>query len=623
MNSVQVNFEDLLRTMPHNMSDTSQQDLLKEFYRVHFDSPGSDLTSVFPRDLNVSLILFPEIPPLARTFAQHVHLQWRFLVRQFTPRSDCKGCTSSFIPVPRPFVVPGGRFLEFYYWDSYWILKGLLVSRMYETARDLLLNMISLIDQYGFIPNGIRVYYTTRSQPPMFLMMLYEYIQAVGDDDDMLKRGLGAAEREYTFWMEHRLDAATGLNRFVSMSTEPRPESYVEDSETALQLNDTEDRLAFYGHVAAGAESGWDFSARWMPYKDGQQMRNMAELETNSVVPVDLNAIMFQNEMILFRFHAYIDCKSASEECRSFLSDSIASLNSVIISSSKAQQHLKAAQRRSALMTSYFWHAKDRSFYDIDTLSHNHRKWSGGYLSALYPLWTRAFNASIITCQDQWDMIDHFMEQLQSFPGGVPTSRQFSGQQWDFPNAWPPLQWIVVEALLNTAKVCTMYQTQIQSLALDVVRRYLRTTYCGYRRKPSQTRSLGQEDTRRYYQRRRRSDGLAHTPETEGALFEKYDVRYIGRPGDGGEYVVQVGFGWTNGVILDFMQRFPELAVLSDDMCAITDRHLFLYWKQLLIVMTVCWAEVVVFTLVLNIVWSRMKRLKVFMHVNELTMMDL
>jgi hypothetical protein len=151
----------------------------------------------------------------------------------------------------------------------------------------------------------------------------------------------------------------------------------------------------------------------------------------------------------------------------------------------------------------------------------------------------------------------------------------------------------------------------------------LRTTYCGYRRTPSQTRSSGQEDIRRYYRRRRRSDALTNTPEIEGALFEKYDVRYIGWPGDGGEYVVQVGFGWTNGVVLDFMQRFPELAVVNDDMCATTIRHSSFYWDLLLIVLTVCWAEVVVFTVALNVVWSRMKRLKAFMHVNELNMMAL
>jgi neutral trehalase len=71
----------------------------------------------------------------------------------------------------------GGRFIETYYWDNYWILEGLLVSGMFDTAKTILENQIYLIENYGFIPNGSRVYYLNRSQPPYFSLMVMNFYE--------------------------------------------------------------------------------------------------------------------------------------------------------------------------------------------------------------------------------------------------------------------------------------------------------------------------------------------------------------------------------------------------------------------------------------------------------------
>ena len=67
---------------------------------------------------------------------------------------------------------PGGRFAETYYWDSYWIVQGLLVCGMAETARGMVLNALHQVREHGLVPNGARVYYLNRSQPPLLSDMV-------------------------------------------------------------------------------------------------------------------------------------------------------------------------------------------------------------------------------------------------------------------------------------------------------------------------------------------------------------------------------------------------------------------------------------------------------------------
>lgn len=169
---------------------------------------------------------------------EHINALWPVLTRNADVRK-----TGTLIPLPKSYIVPGGRFGEVYYWDSYFTMLGLEVS---PNSRYMIGNMVDnfayLLDTIGFIPNGNRTYYLTRSQPPFFSMMVDLWTKA--DSQASLAQYLPALENEYTFWMkgeegvsasqassQHvvRLEGGEILNRYWSGTTKPRPESYKED----------------------------------------------------------------------------------------------------------------------------------------------------------------------------------------------------------------------------------------------------------------------------------------------------------------------------------------------------------------------------------------------------------
>lgn len=76
-----------------------------------------------------------------------------------------------------PFIIPGGRFRESYYWDSYWIVLGLLACDMEVTAQGLVRNLLDDVSTYGFVPNGGRIYYLNRSQPPLLSDMVVALVK--------------------------------------------------------------------------------------------------------------------------------------------------------------------------------------------------------------------------------------------------------------------------------------------------------------------------------------------------------------------------------------------------------------------------------------------------------------
>ncbi|XP_045693512.1 trehalase-like [Phyllostomus hastatus] len=109
----------------------------------------------------------------------------------------------SLIYSQHPFIVPGGRFLEFYYWDSYWVMEGLLLSEMPETVKGMLQNFLDLVQIYGHVPNGARVYYLQRSQPPLLTLMMDRYVTYT-NDTAFLRDNIGTLALELDFWTKNR-----------------------------------------------------------------------------------------------------------------------------------------------------------------------------------------------------------------------------------------------------------------------------------------------------------------------------------------------------------------------------------------------------------------------------------
>lgn len=155
---------------------------LQEWVESNFEKPGAEFENWVPEDWKANPAFLSRIRDTdLREFASKLNQIWHELGRKMTPDVALNPDLYSIIHVDNPVIVPGGRFREFYYWDSYWIVKGLLLSEMYSTTKGMLSNFLSIIERFGFIPNGGRIYYSMRSQPPLLCGMMKAYVDATKD----------------------------------------------------------------------------------------------------------------------------------------------------------------------------------------------------------------------------------------------------------------------------------------------------------------------------------------------------------------------------------------------------------------------------------------------------------
>lgn len=418
-----------------------------------------------------------------QSMEQHIRALWPALTRQPDSVSD----RSSLIPLPHPYVVPGGRFREVYYWDSYFTMLGLVRSGRVDLVKDMLDNFAYLINTVGHIPNGNRTYYLGRSQPPYFAAMVGLYAQAT--DTAHALAYLEALEREHAFWMDGadrlgrgasyrrvvRLPSGAILNRYWDDIDAPRPESYREDEALGRGL-DPESRDRLYRNLRAGAESGWDFSSRWM-----RDPRDLRTLETTEIAPVDLNALMYNMERTIAALRRYRAQPGDADVA--------------------ARYDAEAAARRSALLDAA-WDSTSGYLYDVH--------WRSGLPVSDRPTLAAATALYFgVATPAQGRAIALRMAREFLAPGGFVTTRVTSGQQWDAPNGWPPLEWLAIEGARRYGNDFVARLATLRWLALN--RRVYRAT---------------------------------------GKMTEKYDVMDTTRTAGGGEYPTQDGFGWTNGVAL-------------------------------------------------------------------------
>jgi alpha,alpha-trehalase len=417
----------------------------------------------------------------ARTMEDHIRALWSVLTRA----PDAPDPRSSLIPLPYPYVVPGGRFREVYYWDSYFTMLGLIASGRTDLVRSMLDNFAYLVGTVGHIPNGNRSYYLSRSQPPFFAAMVGLY--AAATDTAAALRYLDALEREHAFWMDGAERLAPGeayrrtvrlydgalLNRYWDDRPEPRPEAYRQDYQLAQTLPPA-GRDAFYRNVRATAESGWDFSSRWM--RDATDLRT---LETTELVAVDLNSLLYHAERMI----------AALRRFRGGAGDQAV-----------ATRFAAAARERRRALLAVAYDSAGGFFYDV--------RWPSGErvtdrpsLAAAAPLYFGLATA------EQGRAVAARLERDFLKPGGFVTTTVSSGQQWDAPNGWPPLEWLAIEGVRRYDRADLARSARDRWLALN--RRIYRAT---------------------------------------GKMTEKYDVVDLERPAGGGEYPTQDGFGWTNGV---------------------------------------------------------------------------
>jgi alpha,alpha-trehalase len=425
-----------------------------------------------------------------QTLAEHIDGLWSVLSREPTAHPPL----SSLLPLPHDYVVPGGRFSEMYYWDSYFTMLGLAQSGRRDLLRSMANNFSFLIDTYGHVPNGNRTYYLSRSQPPVFALMV-DLFEAHGLANAL--RYLPQLRREHAYWMDGVEGLATGdaarhvvrlgdgsvLNRYWDERDTPREEGYLEDVTTAAQSARPASEV--YRDLRAGAESGWDFSSRWLADRN-----DLSTIRTTAIIPVDLNAFLYKLETQI--------AKLSRSQGDTAAADAFAA---------------QAAARRDAI-DRYLWSEADGAFFDYDwQLDVKRRELTA---AAAVPLYVG------LATPAQAHRVARALETRLLAAGGVRTTELASPQQWDRGNGWAPLQWMAARGLMR-------YHDH--ALGLDIAHRWLNTVAVLYER--------------------------------ESKLIEKYAL-HDGTSADdvslggGGEYPLQDGFGWTNGVARTLLDEHPE-----------------------------------------------------------------
>ena len=336
---------------------------------------------------------------------EYIGKSWDFLLRDHTEDDG------TFLGLKKSFVVPGGRFRETYYWDSYFTALGLAENGRMEIFENIMENFADLIERFGFIPNGTRTYYLDRSQPPFFgeLMKLYSEEK----DFRQASKFLPQLEKEYRFWMETKHSVKTDnveLNRYWSKKDTPRPESFREDRKTAEASGRDK---KFFRDIRAACESGWDFSTRWT---DGENLEN---IHTTDLLPVDLNAVLYGVEKQLADWHR------RKENFR------------------KAERFEEKAEDRREAFEKFFW-SEEESFY-FDYNFEEEEKTDRWTLAAVFPLYFG------LASDSQADKVAEKLEEDFLMDGGLTTTLS-EGFQWDSSNGWPPLQYMAVKGLERYGK---------------------------------------------------------------------------------------------------------------------------------------------------------------------------
>lgn len=321
----------------------------------------------------------------------YIRAFWHRLER-FHPKDD-----ESLLGLPKPYLVPsyeegaGFDYNELYYWDSYFMVRGMLgAQRNPELVQGILEDLLSLFRRFKIIPNGSRTFLMGRSQPPFLTSFIYDVYNTYGMDKKWLKEAMEVAKQEYkTVWLGQKKPnerlVHKGLSRYYDIN---------------------------YLHDLAEAESGWDMTPRF----------NRRAL---NYLPVDLNALLYKYEMDFARTARLFD------DLR------------------EAAQWEQAAQRRKEAMDELMWDRVRGLYYDYNYVKEKRGNVSS--LAAYFPMWagmvTEKQAAQLVRALRRFEnrgglATTDALPLGQYVPGSMPV-------QWAFPNGWAPLHYIVVEALLR------------------------------------------------------------------------------------------------------------------------------------------------------------------------------
>jgi alpha,alpha-trehalase len=329
--------------------------------------------------------------------------------------------------LPKPYVVPGGRFNEMYGWDSYFIQLGLLRDDKIELARDMTDNFLYEVRHYGKVLNANRTYYLTRSQPPFLTQMVWN-VYSKTHDRQWLEASMPAIENYHHFWTSAGHFTETGLARYYASGDGPAPEvlsgeraangqthydlvrNYfhthdVTDYDVAEYYDKATDSFTplFYKGDRSMRESGFDPSNRFGPF-------NLDIIHYDAVC---LNSLLYLMEMQIADIHDLLGKKDGPE-------------------------FREQARVRAERINREMWSPEEGLYFDYNFATKKVRKYP--FLTTFYPLW-----AGIAT-KEQAAAVRNNLKLFEQ-DGGLQTSTNVSGNQWDSPFGWAPLQMIAVEGL--------------------------------------------------------------------------------------------------------------------------------------------------------------------------------
>jgi alpha,alpha-trehalase len=428
----------------------------------------------------------------------------RIQIVPLPPQEQWKHLLPGLLYVPHPYIVPGGRFKEMYGWDSYFILEGLLRSGHIQLAKDITDNQLYEIQHYGKVLNANRSYYINRSQPP-FISEMVLAVYSKTKDKNWLRHASPLIEKQYHYWTsgEHLISqgAAAGLSRYFSYGEGPaieveqgeikdgknhyqRVQEFFSSHADALDnigdyYDKQHDRLTplFYKADGTMRESGFDPSYRFGAFNT----------DILNYAPVCLNSLLYKMERDLGK------------------------IDGILGQPLKQQAYLKRAKQRKAIINRALWDEKHGLFDDYNFAAKQQRYYPFGTM--FFPLW-----AGLATQHQATKTFQNL--SLLERKGGLMTSTYQSGNQWDAPFMWAPLQDIAVKGLLNYPQI-----PESKTAARRISIKFINTVTSKF--------------------------------DAEHTIFEKYDALNssdtISQKIKYGYSSNEIGFGWTNGVFLELL----------------------------------------------------------------------
>ncbi|MES2310359.1 MAG: trehalase family glycosidase [Verrucomicrobiota bacterium] len=327
----------------------------------------------------------------------------------------------TLLGLPFPYTIPCAKdaFQELYYWDTYFTCLGLIHSGKKELAFGNAKNLLHQVNRFGYVPNGNRTYYKTRSQPP-YLAPLVELLSREKEYAEFNRECLPILKQEYLFWTIERA-TCTGLSRYAHQATPKELLAFAPEISARINMKgDKEPELLRFEHAMAECESGHDFSPRF-------------ENRCMDFCPVDLNSLLYYYECFFSKYDS--PCKELYWQ--------------------------KKAANRKKIIFELCWNEEKGAFFDFDFV--NFRQGSIISVASFQTMW-----AGLASKEQALRMVEEILPQLE-FPFGIAASTppcKSTEYQWEYPNGWAPHQQIVSSALRNYG---------YPDIALRIDRKYLTT----------------------------------------------------------------------------------------------------------------------------------------------------